>query len=109
MSAASTTTMTAPERVRSSCAWVAARAQHCRLGEELDLERAAHELSELARSAGLAQPSAGGGSDVAPLSVAWDAEDWHYCEDAATRGPRTCQYVFVLECVSLGSAPTGNL
>lgn len=33
-------------------------------------------------------------------SVEWDAEGWHYCDDAKTGGPLTAQYVFVLDALN---------
>ena len=32
--------------------------------------------------------------------VRWDENDWHYCEDAKIGGPKTCQYIFVLDCLN---------
>lgn len=30
----------------------------------------------------------------------WDEAGWHYCADAATGGPLTCQYIFVLDALN---------
>ena len=32
--------------------------------------------------------------------VAWDVCGWHYCKDAPTNGPLTCQYVFVMDALN---------
>ena len=39
-------------------------------------------------------------------SISWDADHWHYCRDAATFGPLTCQYIFVLDSLNFCFWPT---
>ena len=69
-------------RVRETTAWVVANARHVSIGDEGVIDAAAEELFR-----------------DAPESVKWDEEGWHYQADASEGGPRTAQYVLVLECV----------
>ena len=78
------------ERVRATTARVTASARHVTLGDDAAFAAAATELSAAARAAGL-------GEGDGTTSVDWDAEGWHYCADATSGGPLTCQYVFVLD------------
>lgn len=39
----------------------------------------------------------------------WDADGWHYNDDAAQFGPRTCQYIFVLDCLNFCFWPCPDL
>ena len=41
--------------------------------------------------------------------VEWDAEGWHYSADAATYGPLTCQYIFVMDALNFCFWPTKDL
>ncbi len=39
-------------------------------------------------------------------NVDWDASGWHYSRDAASGGPLTCQYIFVLDALNFCFWPT---
>ena len=42
-------------------------------------------------------------------AVAWDEGDWHYCKDAKELGPRTCQYIFVMDSLNFCFWPVVGL
>lgn len=39
-------------------------------------------------------------------SITWDADNWHYCADVESHGPRTCQYIFVMDSLNFCFWPT---
>lgn len=39
----------------------------------------------------------------------WDADGWHFNDDAAALGPHTCQYIFVLDCLNFCFWPCPEL
>ena len=41
--------------------------------------------------------------------VNWNENNWHYCEDADRSGPKTCQYIFVLDALNFCFWPTQDL
>lgn len=41
-----------------------------------------------------------------PGKVIWDEEGWHYKDDAAASGPRTAQYIMVLDALNFCFWPT---
>lgn len=41
--------------------------------------------------------------------VNWNEGGWHYCEDASTSGPKTCQYIFVLDALNFCFWPVQDL
>lgn len=66
--------------VRRTTARVCARAEHVSLNSQA-IERLAHVWAT---------------ADQSAPCVGWNETGWHYSEDAAAGGSRTCQYVFVL-------------
>lgn len=42
-------------------------------------------------------------------AVAWDEGDWHYCKDAKELGPKTCQYIFVMDSLNFCFWPVEGL
>ena len=41
--------------------------------------------------------------------VAWDANNWHYCQDAKEYGKLTCQYIFVMDALNFCFWPQPEL
>ena len=41
--------------------------------------------------------------------VNWNENSWHYCEDADAAGPKTCQYIFVLDALNFCFWPVQDL
>jgi hypothetical protein len=39
-------------------------------------------------------------------SIKWDADGWHYLDDAQAAGPLTCQYIIVLDALNFCFWPT---
>ena len=72
------------EQVKSTCRTVVCESSHVFI-DATTLQKVALEL--------------GGGKDIKAIinGVRWDENDWHYCADAKIAGPKTCQYVFVLD------------
>ena len=51
----------------------------------------------------------GGGFRDLIDGIKWDASGWHYSLDAATSGPLTCQYVFVLDALNFCFWPSAGM
>lgn len=81
-------------QIIDTCNNVVSQAKHVSIDDDA-VEKIALELSE----------------DVLIFrkGVEWDAEGWHYSADAATFGPLTCQYIFVMDALNFCFWPTPNL
>jgi Potential Queuosine, Q, salvage protein family len=85
--------MNPPADVRSTCGRVMAEAMHVSI-DSGELETLAHSLA--------------GSAKLQLEGVSWDSSGWHYCADAASAGPLTCQYVFVLDTLNFCFWPSSS-
>jgi hypothetical protein len=106
------TTLNYLSLVRSTCESVVAEASHVLIDDAAIDSLTDDVMSTSSSSAG--EKKEGDTNGVYDFSevlsgVTWDASGWHYSADAATSGPLTCQYVFVLDALNFCFWPIPGL
>lgn len=78
--------------IKESCRYVFDHASHVQICEEA-VDKVAAEWST---------------SSINSLkeNITWDADNWHYCADVDSFGPKTCQYIFVMDSLNFCFWPT---